>query len=413
MAPTRDRRPTTSSLLRSKRPATDDGSDQRPAFGGGGASDGSIGRMVASPEKRERLASKLGRRKNGGGPVLQVGGGRWWGSQGRWQIYGGGECRRFVVVVNAGEGMRVTVNTGKIEGGSGISHGTKSEICSWVTVFLMSVSALQVYTGKEGKWMDTASCNDIYQNEIGGLQVRSKEGKWTDIAPCTETLIVNIGDLMQAWSNGNLRSSEHSVVLKDKENTFRFFLLVFRGCKVVFAPDEVLGERGWRGYRPLCADYMKFRENKKGKLKKVGFTVIDFVGKLGKGGKENVGKKGVAKATKDTIQEVVGEKKWLGIYKSWKNGSCKTNLLSYLEDGRDVKEYDWCGYILSKIKVCKEGWIRDNKDCPFVGPLTILTLIYVDSTECDEFNYERRGNALEFWTTSKLKEREEMELRNG
>ncbi|KAK9049188.1 hypothetical protein SSX86_031845 [Deinandra increscens subsp. villosa] len=98
---------------------------------------------------------------------------------------------------------------------------------------------------------------------------------------------------------------------------------------------------------------------------------------------------------------------------AWKNGSCKMSLLSCLDDERDVKEYDWCGYILNRIKVCKKEWIRDDKDCPFIGPLTILTLIYVDSTDCDGFNYERKGNALEFWTTSKLKEREEMELRNG
>ncbi|KAK9049739.1 hypothetical protein SSX86_031294, partial [Deinandra increscens subsp. villosa] len=97
----------------------------------------------------------------------------------------------------------------------------------------------------------------------------------------------------------------------------------------------------------------------------------------------------------------------------WKNGSCKMSLLSCLDDERDVKEYDWCGYILNRIKVCKKEWIRDDKDCPFIGPLTILTLIYVDSTDCDGFNYERKGNALEFWTTSRLKEREEMELRNG
>ncbi|KAK9058052.1 hypothetical protein SSX86_022892 [Deinandra increscens subsp. villosa] len=98
---------------------------------------------------------------------------------------------------------------------------------------------------------------------------------------------------------------------------------------------------------------------------------------------------------------------------AWKNGSCKMSLLSCLDDERDVKEYDWCGYILNRIKVCKKEWIRDDKDCPFIGPLTILTLIYVDSTDCDGFNYERKGNALEFWTTRKLKEREEMELRNG
>ncbi|KAK9078049.1 hypothetical protein SSX86_002106 [Deinandra increscens subsp. villosa] len=58
---------------------------------------------------------------------------------------------------------------------------------------------------------------------------------------------------------------------------------------------------------------------------------------------------------------------------SWKYGSCKISLLSCLDDGRDVKEYDWCGYILNRLKVCKKEWIRDDKDCPFIRPLTILT----------------------------------------
>ncbi|KAK9071948.1 hypothetical protein SSX86_008379 [Deinandra increscens subsp. villosa] len=63
-----------------------------------------------------------------------------------------------------------------------------------------------------------------------------------------------------------------------------------------------------------------------------------------------------------------------------------------------------------KVKVNKGGKGKvEKKD----EEETVKTLIYVDSTDCDGFNYERKGNALEFWTTSKLKEREEMELRNG
>lgn len=65
-----------------------------------------------------------------------------------------------------------------------------------------------------GMHTDMSCITLVYQDEIGGLQMRSKEGEWIDIVPCENSLVVNIGDLMQAWSNGRLRSSEHRVVLK-------------------------------------------------------------------------------------------------------------------------------------------------------------------------------------------------------
>ncbi|XP_024994182.1 gibberellin 20-oxidase-like protein isoform X2 [Cynara cardunculus var. scolymus] len=132
-----------------------------------------------------------------------------------------------------------------------------------------------------GMHTDMSCITIVYQDNIGGLQVRSKEEKWMDINPCAETLVVNIGDLMQAWSNGKLRSSEHRVVLKERKNRFSLaFFWCFEDNKVVFAPDEVVGENNLRAYKPfLCADYMKFRENsEKGKFEKVGFTVKDFAG---------------------------------------------------------------------------------------------------------------------------------------
>ncbi|CAB4288003.1 unnamed protein product [Prunus armeniaca] len=105
----------------------------------------------------------------------------------------------------------------------------------------------------------------------GGLQVRSKEGKWMEIEPCDETLVVNIGDLMQAWSNGKLRSSEHRVVLKQRVSRFSLaFFWCFEYEKVIYAPLKVV------------ADYLKFREsNVEGKFEKVGFTVKEFAGNTG------------------------------------------------------------------------------------------------------------------------------------
>lgn len=132
-----------------------------------------------------------------------------------------------------------------------------------------------------GMHTDMSCLTILYQDEMGGLQVRSNQGHWIDISPCEGTLVVNIGDLLQAWSNEKLRSSEHRVVLKKPLNRFSLaFFWCFENDKVILAPDEVVGERNSRIYRPfVCSDYLRFREsNEKGKFEKIGFTVRDFAG---------------------------------------------------------------------------------------------------------------------------------------
>ncbi|KAH6828126.1 2-oxoglutarate and oxygenase superfamily protein [Perilla frutescens var. hirtella] len=132
-----------------------------------------------------------------------------------------------------------------------------------------------------GMHTDMSCITLVYQDHIGGLQVRSKEGQWMDITPCKNTLVVNIGDLMQAWSNGMFVSSQHRVILRNNVNRFSIaFFWCFEDEKLILAPEEVVGEGNFRLYKPfVCADYLKFRENnEKGKFEKVGFTVEHFAG---------------------------------------------------------------------------------------------------------------------------------------
>lgn len=132
-----------------------------------------------------------------------------------------------------------------------------------------------------GMHTDMSCITILYQDEIGGLQVRSHEGKWIDISPSEGTLVVNIGDMMQAWSNDKLRSSEHRVVLKQSVSRFSLaFFWCFEDEKVVLAPDEVVGDGNKRLYNPfVCSEYLKFRENnQRGRFEKVGYTVKDFAG---------------------------------------------------------------------------------------------------------------------------------------
>ncbi|VVB15621.1 unnamed protein product [Arabis nemorensis] len=138
----------------------------------------------------------------------------------------------------------------------------------------------------EGLGMHTdMSCITIVdQDDIGGLQVRSRDGiGLMDIIPKDNALVVNVGDLLHAWTNGRLRSSQHRVVLKRRGFAGSRFSLAFFWCfddgKVVFAPDVVVG--GCEGARVFqsftCGDYLRFREsNVRGKFEKVGYTVEDF-----------------------------------------------------------------------------------------------------------------------------------------
>lgn len=132
-----------------------------------------------------------------------------------------------------------------------------------------------------GMHTDMSCITLVYEDEIGGLQMRSKEGEWIDIFPCQNSLVVNVGDLMQAWSNGRLRSSEHRVVLRRCINRLSLaFFWGFEDEKVIQAPDEVVGEGCSRIYNPfICLDYLKFRENnEEGKFEIIAQTVNDFAG---------------------------------------------------------------------------------------------------------------------------------------
>ncbi|WP_428239619.1 isopenicillin N synthase family dioxygenase [Gynuella sp.] len=51
----------------------------------------------------------------------------------------------------------------------------------------------------------------LLQDQVGGLQVRARNGEWIDAPPVEGALVVNIGDLMQRWTNDEYVSTAHRV----------------------------------------------------------------------------------------------------------------------------------------------------------------------------------------------------------
>ncbi|CAL5068957.1 unnamed protein product [Urochloa decumbens] len=78
----------------------------------------------------------------------------------------------------------------------------------------------------------------LCQDQVGGLQLM-KDARWVAVKPHPDALIVNIGDLFQAWSNNRYRSVEHKVVANAKAERFSaaYFL-----CPSYDAPVGSCGE---------------------------------------------------------------------------------------------------------------------------------------------------------------------------
>ncbi len=66
----------------------------------------------------------------------------------------------------------------------------------------------------------------LAQDEHGGLEVETAGGEWIAVDPIPGTFIVNLGDLVPAWTNGLYHSSLHRVLNK-KPGIDRYSIVLF------------------------------------------------------------------------------------------------------------------------------------------------------------------------------------------
>jgi isopenicillin N synthase-like dioxygenase len=52
----------------------------------------------------------------------------------------------------------------------------------------------------------------LMQDEVGGLRVKCRDDTWVNVHPVSDAVVVNVGDMLQRWTNGILVANEHQVV---------------------------------------------------------------------------------------------------------------------------------------------------------------------------------------------------------
>lgn len=63
-----------------------------------------------------------------------------------------------------------------------------------------------------GAHSDYGTCTILLADPVPGLQILGLDGTWHEVVPTPGTFLVNIGDLLAAWTNDQWRSTLHRVV---------------------------------------------------------------------------------------------------------------------------------------------------------------------------------------------------------
>jgi len=73
-----------------------------------------------------------------------------------------------------------------------------------------------------GAHSDYGCCAILAQDEAGGLELYNRKNEWVAVEPVPHTLVINIGDMMQRWTNDCFKSTLHRVINPSVRGTHRF-----------------------------------------------------------------------------------------------------------------------------------------------------------------------------------------------
>ena len=112
-----------------------------------------------------------------------------------------------------------------------------------------------------GEHTDAGALTILLQDEQPGLEVQH-EGGWHRVEPRRDALVVNIGDIVQVWSNDQYKAAPHRVLTNPVHERYSipFFLnpsyeTTYEPLPTTVTPDRPAAYRriSWREFRGLRA----------------------------------------------------------------------------------------------------------------------------------------------------------------
>ena len=124
----------------------------------------------------------------------------------------------------------------------------------------------QEETSDEGQF-DVAPHTDygvltvLWQDREGGLEVKNLDGDWISAPPIEGTFVINIGDLLQRWTNDRYVSNPHRVINRSGKERYSMVLFYDPDPSTVIDPSHLnLPDDIEPKHPPVtCGNYIKER----------------------------------------------------------------------------------------------------------------------------------------------------------
>lgn len=98
-------------------------------------------------------------------------------------------------------------------------------------------------------------CFTILHQSAPGLQVLNTANQWIDAPPLDGTFVINIGDLLETWTNGQFRSTLHRVVNTETERLSLPFFVGANYDAVIEPLVDVEARKDARKYKAIVAGH--------------------------------------------------------------------------------------------------------------------------------------------------------------
>lgn len=108
---------------------------------------------------------------------------------------------------------------------------------------------------------DSGGFTILWQDDIGGLEVQSKSGEWVGAPPIPGTFVVNLGNLMQIWTDGQFSSTPHRVINRGGRDRYSIPLFV--------NPNHLAPVAPLVGLREAEANPLRYRDYQKAEWRRI------------------------------------------------------------------------------------------------------------------------------------------------
>ncbi len=102
---------------------------------------------------------------------------------------------------------------------------------------------------------DSGGFTILWQDENGGLEVQTKSGDWVGAPPIPDTFVINIGNILQIWTDGEFSSTPHRVINRGNADRYSIPLFVNPGIHAPIGP--LIGPRAGQE----TGDYRSYQRN--------------------------------------------------------------------------------------------------------------------------------------------------------